>query len=160
MKKGIVILAAVSMWILSDLRVDSAENEYLSDDIVAYTDEIGEEYGICPEFIQAIIERESRGDKDANNGYCIGIMQIYQKYQEDRMERLGVSDLYDPYSNILVGADYLAELFDKYEDPYLVLMVYNMGYRKAISLYSNEQYTDYAVEICDRSVELERLHGK
>lgn len=160
MKKGIVILAAVSMWLLADLRVDSAENEYLSDEIVAYTEEIGYEYGICPEFIQAIIERESSGDKDANNGCCIGLMQIYQKYHEDRMERLGVSDLYDPYSNILVGADYLAELFEEYEDPYLVLMVYNMGYRKAISLYRNEQYTDYALKICERSVELERLHGK
>ena len=43
MKKGIVILAAVSMWILADFRVVSAENEYLSEESVAYTEEIGEE---------------------------------------------------------------------------------------------------------------------
>ena len=42
------------------------------------------------------------------------------------MERLGVSDLYDPYGNILVATDYLVELFEKHGDIGLSLMIYNM----------------------------------
>lgn len=160
MKKSIYIFAIVSLFLLSGMRAEGEEEEYLSEEIVSYTEEIGELYDICPEFIQAVIERESSGDTEAQNGTCIGLMQINKKYHVDRMDRLGVTDLYDEYSNILVGTDYLAELFEKYEDPYLVLMVYNMGARKAISRYEEGKYSKYAVSICDRSAELERLHGK
>lgn len=41
------------------------------------------------------------------------------------MERLGVDDLFDPYSNILVGADYLMELAEKHGDVALVLSIYH-----------------------------------
>ena len=58
----------------------------------------------------AIVEAESSGKADARNGGCIGLMQVYEKYHKDRMKRLGVTDLYDPYSNILVGTDILMEL--------------------------------------------------
>ena len=160
MKKSIYIFAIVSLFFLSGIRAAGAEEEYLSEEIVSYTEEIGEQYGICPELIQAVIERESSGDPEAKNGTCIGLMQINKKYHVDRMEKLGVTDLYDTFSNILTGTDYLAELFEKYEDPYLVLMVYNMGARKAISRYEAGKYSKYAVTICERSAELERLHGK
>ena len=160
MKKVITILMILSIFFMFDMRTYGAETEYLSDDIVAYTEEIGEIYDIRPEFIQAIIEKESSGDPEAFSGTCIGLMQIYPKYHGDRMEKLDVTDLYDPYSNVLVGADYLAELFDKYEDPYLVLMCYNMGEYKAVRQYESGNYTKYAVSVCDRSAELERLHDK
>ena len=78
------------------------------------------------------------------------------------MERLGVTDIYEPYGNILVAADYLRELFDEREDDdvYYVLMRYNMAIDTANSLYAAGEITDYARSIVRRAAELERLHGK
>lgn len=87
-------------------------------------------------------------------------MQINPRYHAGRMERLDVTDLTDIDGNIHVGTDYLAELFAEYGDIYLVLMVYNMGSTKALRLYENENYSNYAVSISERSHELEVLHGK
>ena len=42
------------------------------------------------------------------------------------MTRLGVTDLLDPYSNFLVGCDFLAELLAKYDLPN-ALTYYNSG---------------------------------
>lgn len=50
------------------------------------------------------------GDDGASSGY----MQVQQKWHEDRMARLGVTDLMDPASNFRVGCDYLAELLETY----------------------------------------------
>nr|DAO77582.1 MAG TPA: hypothetical protein [Caudoviricetes sp.] len=105
----------------------------------------------------AIIEHESSGQADVENGGCKGLMQIYEKYHRDRMERLGVEDLYDPYGNILVGCDYLAELFEKYEgDMSTVLMIYSGKSDALTRTYENR--TEYAKSIMNRTVELERLH--
>lgn len=135
-------------------------------DIEAYTVEIGEKYNICPELIQAIIERESSYDPYAKNGNCIGLMQVSQRWHADRMEELGVTNLYDPYSNILVGTDYLAELFDEAiqsgrgDDLYYVLMRYNLKTSTANSRWESGDYSDYAIEVSERAAELEREHGK
>ena len=53
-------------------------------------------------------------------------MQIQPRWHEERMERLGVTDLSDPYSNFRVGCDFLAELLSKYtlEE---ALTAYNSG---------------------------------
>ena len=115
------------------------------------------EYCICPELVMAIIERESEGDQNATNGSCKGIMQISEKWHVDRMERLGVTDIYDTVGNIHVGVDYLSELFLKYEDAETVLMVYH-GEKDAVSKASRGEISDYAKGILDRSQELERLH--
>ena len=41
---------------------------------------------------------------------------------------LGVSDSYDPYQNIMGGAQYISELLDKYNgDTSLALAAYNAG---------------------------------
>ena len=160
MKKAKILSLVLLIALFTNSISISAEGEFLPEEYIQYTEEIGEMYGICPEFIQAVIETESGGDPRANNGICFGLMRIYPKYHGERMARLGVNNLYDPYSNILVGTDYLAELFEEYEDPYLVLMVYNMGDSKAISLFDKGTYSEYAVSICERSAELERLHSK
>ncbi len=124
-----------------------------------YIEIVGEEYGICPELIEAVIEQESSWHPDAVNGACIGLMQINPAYHADRMERLGVEDLLDPYDNILVGTDFLAELAREYGDLYAVLMYYNAGY-DGLRDWRAGKYSDYAIAVSERAAELERAHGK
>ena len=123
------------------------------EDIRVMCEKAGEESNVCPELLEAICWRESRFDPDAYNSGCCGLMQISVKWHTGRMEDLGVTDIYDAYSNIRVGADYLAELFEKHDgDLYAVLMEYNGD--------TSEGVSDYALEICEISEALERVHGK
>ena len=75
------------------------------------------------------------------------------------MQKLGVKNLKDPFDNILVGVDYLRELFERYEDPGMVLMVYN-GDSRVKRLRATGELSEYAEWILNRSAELERQHGK
>ncbi len=111
----------------------------------------GEQYGISPELIMAIIEKESMGQPDVESGGCKGLMQISSKWHKDRMKRLGVTDLFDERSNILVGADYLSDLFEEYDEVSTVLMVYNGDSRA----FEDGYFSDYAEDILKRSEELE-----
>lgn len=130
-----------------------------ADDFTEYIETVCEGYNICPELIEAVIERESGWDPKAESGGCIGLMQISQKWHKDRMERLGAKDLKNPYDNILVGVDYLAELFEKHEDVGWVLMTYN-GDSRANRYLETGKLSEYAEWILERSAELEREHGK
>lgn len=132
------------------------KDTWISDEFLPYIKGASEQYHICPEMIMAIVEHESSGQADARNGSCKGLMQINEKYHSDRMEHLGVVDIYDPYGNILVGCDYLAELFAEYEDMSIVLMKYN-GTSGAVTR-GYENRTKYADGIIKRTMELERLH--
>lgn len=149
------------MMILTILPTTASDttDTWICDKHLGYIKEISAEYGICQELVIAIVEHESSGNAAAINGGCKGLMQIYEKYHKDRMKRLGVTDLCDPYSNILVGVDYLRELFEEYEDLPMVLMAYN-GSSDAEYRWESGNYTDYAKSIMARSEEFERLHGK
>jgi len=128
--------------------------------VIRYTEEIGAKYGICPELLQAMVFYESSNNpKVKSPGGDTGYMQINKKWHKDRMKRLGVQDLTDGYGNILVGADYITELAEKYEDMPLVLMKYN-GDSRADKLYQQGKMSEYAEKILNLSQELERLHGK
>lgn len=120
---------------------------------VEYAKEIGEQYNIAPELIIAIIEAESSGRWNIVSEHnAVGLMQIIPEYHTERMERLGVTNIYDPYSNILVGVDYLSELAKKYDDLPTVLMCYNEGeYGTAIERAENGEWSDYAKKIMRRS---------
>ena len=132
----------------------------LPQEYIQYCEQAGQAYGICPELLEAIIEEESGGDPDAvGQAGEIGLMHIYPEYHMGRTERLGVHYLFDPRGNILVGADYLAELFYEYGDMGTVLMVYN-GTEDAVRRGENGDYTEYAEDILKRAERLERLHGK
>ena len=64
------------------------------------------------------------------------------------MERLGCTDLLDPYQNVIVGADYLAEQVNRYGgDMGKALVAYNAGH------YSGT-ITKYAQVILDVAEEL------
>ncbi len=151
----VLLMAAV----LTPVTTASAENDtWISEEAQEQCITYGEEYGICPELLMAIIEQESSGQVYAENGSCKGLMQVSEKWHKDRMERLGVTDIFE--SNILVGTDYLSELFAENDDLYWVLMAYNGGIDYANRMYEAEKYSRYAVSIANRSAELERLYGK
>ena len=148
---GLIILSAAI-----DRKVEAAERR---EELEFYIERVCEPVNICPELIEATIERESRWNPKAVNGDCMGLMQISERWHRERMDEFGVTDLTDPFDNILVGVDYLRELFEKYEDPGMVLMVYN-GDSRVAKLQETGELSEYAEWILERSAELERQHGK
>ena len=154
------IIGFVITFLISVLSANGFEADtYIAEEYQAYCEEIGEMYCVCPELLMAMIETESSGNPDATNGTCKGLMQVSEKWHMDRMKRLGVKDIYDPYGNILVATDYLMELAEKYEDVGLVLDVYN-GNSKAMQDAEHWKLSEYASKILYRAEMLERIHGK
>lgn len=161
--KNKITLAAITFtltFVITFLSANGFEADtYIAEEYQDYCEEIGEMYCVCPELLMAMIETESSGNPDATNGTCKGLMQVSEKWHSDRMKRLGVKDIYEPYGNILVATDYLMELADKYEDIGLVLDVYN-GNLKAMQNAENVVLSEYAAKILYRAEMLERIHGK
>lgn len=119
--------------------------------IDSYILEISSKYHMDPFLIKSVIQQESEYNPKARNGKCLGLMQVSSRWHRDRADRLGVNDFYDPYGNILLGVDYLSELLEKYEDPRLVLMLYNMDHKTAFRMYKNGQISNYARTIIARA---------
>lgn len=89
----------------------------------AACDESGVEY----ELALAVIWRETTfRNVVGDNGNSFGYMQVQPRWHGDRMARLGVTDLMDPFSNFRVGCDYLADLLKDYDLP-TALTFYNTG---------------------------------
>ncbi len=128
-----------------------------------------EKHHIDAAIIMAMIERESAFDADAigDNGHSHGLMQIQERYHIERMERLGCDDLLDPYQNVLVGIDYLAELLESYEDIEKALIAYNAGATGAYKhWFSRGVYSsDYSKAVIESSQNITKgtvfyaLHG-
>jgi hypothetical protein len=113
-------------------------------------------YNIEPSIIFAMIERESRfrADVIGDNGRSYGLMQIQPRWHQARMDKLGVTDLLDPYQNVLVGIDYIAELFTWNQDVEWVLMAYNGGPSYANRLAGNGTVSAYATGVLDAAREM------
>lgn len=121
----------------------------------------GYKYNICPEFLEAIAFYESSYIPTAENGPCKGLMQIKVDAQWERMKEMGITedDLWNPYNSMAVAADYLAELFEQYEDCAVVLMKYN-GDSKVWEYTERGEMSAYAAKVLNLSAELEEKHGK
>ncbi len=155
-----VLIFTMVICFATQIKADAQDADtFISEECQSYCEEVGAEYGICPELLEAIMEAESSGDETAENGNCKGLMQVNVVYHQDRMERLGVYDIYDGKGNVYLAADYLLELFEEYGDLGTVLMAYN-GTKDAVERGERGDYTEYATKIMQRSEQLERLHGK
>lgn len=117
-----------------------------------------EKYGIDPAIIIAMIYRESsyRENVVGDNGNSFGLMQINAKWHEDRMKKLGVTDLLDPYQNVTVGINYLAELYRYKGNMKWAIMAYNGGYSYADRWYDKGKFSSYVEEVLAMSEELKR----
>lgn len=119
----------------SAIKTAELENTYfdvpLSEDLQDYIMNICEEYGIDPAIVIAMIQKESCFTASAigDGGNSFGLMQIQPRWHSGRMEKLGCTDLLDPFQNVTVGIDYLAEMLEWYDgDIAKALTAYNRGY--------------------------------
>ena len=107
-----------------------------------------DEVGVPYELALAVIWRESRFQNIVgDNGDSAGYMQVQPRWHSERMERLGVFDLGDPYGNFLVGCDYLAELIGKDRGIEWALMAYNGGPFYANNMARAEKVSKYARDV-------------
>lgn len=90
--------------------------------------EAAERFAISPAWIGAVIDVESHGDPRAVSPKgAIGLMQLMPKtYQALRLRYALGADPYDPHDNIMAGAAYLREMFDRFGTSGF-LAAYNAG---------------------------------
>lgn len=121
-----------------------------------YSDEIKqvcEKYDFVdnlPLLIYSMMKVESEFNPNVTSSAgCIGVMQVSPYWQADRAAKLGVTDLWDPYSNVLVATDLLEDLYFNYakEDIVLAVMMYNMNFTRAKTMYYNGNWSKYAIDV-------------
>ena len=156
---GNVIKAKANSYSIQQVDYDDG----IPKDLRQYFEVVGKEFDICPELLEAMAYRESRFIPTVKNGKHYGLMQINVKVHADRIAKYGWTeeDMFDPYRNLMIAADYLAELYEQYgDDNPLVLNVYS-GNWKAIQAYKENGFLNsYVKDVLDRSAEYERIHGK
>lgn len=109
-----------------------------------------EAYDVDPVIVLAMIWRESRfhADSVGDGGNSLGLMQVQPRWHSGRMKKLGCEDLLDPYQNVVVGIDYLAESVDRYDgDVAKALVAYNAGHY-------NGTITEYAKSVLEKADEM------
>jgi Soluble lytic murein transglycosylase and related regulatory proteins (some contain LysM/invasin domains) len=132
----IILLAAFAVReVLYNISFPINYKEY----ILKYSDE----YNIDPYLMMAIINTESRFNKDAaSHKGAIGLMQLTEPTAEWIAESMGDSDfntsqLYDPETNIKMGGWYINNLRDQFGTMELVLAAYNAGRGNVANWISN-----------------------
>ena len=104
--------------------------------------------GVPYELALAVIWKETNfRNVVGDDGASVGYMQVQERWHRERMERLGVTDLSDPYGNFLVGCDYLAEMLEKDRGTEWALMAYNGGLNYANKMAKAGKVSKYATDV-------------
>lgn len=147
-----------------DLPEQYADKGYFPEKMQIYTRCLCKQNDVPYALVLALIEHESgyEFDKVGDGGQSKGYMQIYEKWHTDRMQRLGCTDLMNPYQNVRVGIDFLSYLLKKYGTVQDALAAYNYGEKGAREhLWSNGVYVySYNSAIMQRMKEIEEVVGK
>ncbi len=120
----------------------------LDEDLQLYIYELSERYGLEPELILAVIGQESnyKADVIGDNGNSYGLMQVQPAHHGGRMNQYNVTDLLNPYENVLIGTDYLAECIAKGGIEW-GLMAYNGGASYANEMTEQGVISEYAESV-------------
>lgn len=135
----------------------------IPEEIRLYCEEIGGMFNICPELLEAMAYNESRFIPTVRSGPHYGLMQVNVKIHAPRLEKYGYTeeDMFDPYCNLMVAADYLSELYELYGDENPIILSVYSGNWKAVSRYKEYGHlSKYVQTILEHSAEYERLHKK
>lgn len=127
----------------------------LSDELQEFTYYLCEAYYIDFDFAMAVMCTESSFNADivsVTDDY--GLMQINKCNHTELKEALGITDFTEPYQNIRAGLYILRRLFEKYDEPSMVCMAYNMGEYGASVLWDNGVYeTSYSQKVLAKAEE-------
>lgn len=106
-------------------------------------------YNLDFTLVMGLIQQESSFRPNVvSDGGDYGLMQINSINHEWLTETIGVTDFTDPYENMRAGCFILRKLFEKYQEPELVLMAYNMGETGAGRLWENGVFsTNYTQKV-------------
>lgn len=99
----------------------------LNFDLQCHLITVCEEYGVPYHIALGVIQAASSFTADASNGICFGYMQIHKINSGWLVEKLGVSDLLDPYQNLRAGVYILGDLYADYGNWHKTLIAYNYG---------------------------------
>ena len=100
----------------------------LDADLQQYTAEMCDLYEVPLELAYAVMQVESGYTVSATSSTGdYGLMQINSINSEWLSEKIGVTDLTDPYQNIRSGVFILSDLYGKYGDWHKALICYNYG---------------------------------
>lgn len=96
--------------------------------IDTYVAEAAQRFGIPEAWIRAVMGVESAGDATATSiKGAMGLMQVMPATYADLRSRYSLGpNAYDPRDNIMAGAAYLREMYDRYGSPGF-LAAYNAG---------------------------------
>lgn len=135
----------------------------LDPEMQIYMYEICEENNLSFAFAAMVMESETHFNPAAvgDGGESVGYFQINEVNWERMATEYGL-DVHDPKDNIACGVVMLRELFEKYEDPYLVLLAYKCGESRGLDLYEQGVYTTIQFdceELCNRAIEIEGYMG-
>lgn len=127
----------------------------LEEELQLHIADLCEGYHIQPELVLAVIEQESQYNPEAigDSGNSLGLMQIQPRWHSKRMQQLGCDDLLDPYQNVTVGVDILAEKLAKGSTEW-ALMAYNGGNQYADALQARGEVSEYAEAVIMLAEEL------
>lgn len=114
-------------------------NVPLDDDLQQYIEKLCREKEIPSSIVIAVIGVESDFTADCigDNGNSYGLMQIWETEHHDRCLKLDAVNLLDPYQNVRVGIDILAELINTYDG----------DWDKALSAYNGDKTGRYAERV-------------
>lgn len=136
-------------------------NVPLSEDLQNHIFELCDSYNVNPAMVVAMIERESsyRASAIGDNGRSYGLMQIQPRWNQERMDKLNCQDLLDPYQNIAVGIDLIAELQETGKSTEWVLMAYNGGQYYANNKVAQGVVSEYARTVMSNAIVLDKERG-
>ncbi|MBE5969734.1 MAG: lytic transglycosylase domain-containing protein [Lachnospiraceae bacterium] len=106
--------------------------------------------GIDPFLIIAIIDTESSFNPKAQNGTCLGMMQINADVHQGLLEAMGGNDFYNPYQNITVGMKLIKAYLDTGKGLDWALMAYNGGRTYADEKTEKGEVTDYVYVVKEK----------
>ena len=118
-----------------------------------------EKRGLDPAIVIAMIRAESsyHADSIGDSGSAMGLMQIWPRWHQKRMDEYNCQNLLDPYQNVTVGIDIIADLNDKGKGIEWALMAYNAGGAKADANRAAGIVNGYASKVLRYASELERV---
>jgi hypothetical protein len=119
-------------------------------EVAALVRVIATELDFDPDLAEAVAFVESGlGQNQTSGAGAVGIMQLMPGTASD----LGVSDRCDAASNIRGGITYLKSLYDKFQDPLLMLAAYNAGAGRVYEkngIPEFEETAKYVVKVMNR----------